>query len=200
MNTLVLDCAFAPQVAIIKDKKQIVYKKSDDERHSDTFMALIDSALSEAQITIDDIDTISINVGPGSFTGLRVCISIAKGLGFSLDYKYQIFTSFDYISSKTGANILVPGFSSFVYIKDDKGKMDCVDMRSLDITKKYITFCDGIYNKLLNLGFDVEMCERRNYIQILSANKNYKKMNELEPLYLRKSQAEIEREKKKNNG
>jgi tRNA threonylcarbamoyladenosine biosynthesis protein TsaB len=52
--------------------------------HSIKLLALIHQLLTESQQNLDDIDLVGVSAGPGSFTGLRVGISTAQGLAFSL--------------------------------------------------------------------------------------------------------------------
>lgn len=51
--------------------------------HSRTLMPMIDNALSQADMCINDIDAFAVNVGPGSFTGIRIGIAAVKGLAAS---------------------------------------------------------------------------------------------------------------------
>lgn len=51
--------------------------------HSRTLMPLVDSMLHNASLTLDDIDLIAVAHGPGSFTGLRIGVSAAKGLAWA---------------------------------------------------------------------------------------------------------------------
>ena len=48
--------------------------------HSQTLMPMLESALKCASLTLDDIDLIAVNKGPGSFTGIRIGVAAAKGL------------------------------------------------------------------------------------------------------------------------
>ncbi len=48
--------------------------------HSRTLMPMVDNALSQADITLGDIDALCVNVGPGSFTGIRIGVAAIKGL------------------------------------------------------------------------------------------------------------------------
>ena len=49
-------------------------------RHSELLTSTIQDILSNEKLNVKDLDAISIGVGPGSFTGLRIGFSVAKGL------------------------------------------------------------------------------------------------------------------------
>ena len=55
--------------------------------HSETLLPMIDSCLSSSGICADDIDTIAVSAGPGSFTGVRIGVACAKGISFGLSAK-----------------------------------------------------------------------------------------------------------------
>lgn len=46
---------------------------------------MIDALLKKYKLKLTDIDTIRVETGPGSFTGLRVGVSIANALGYALN-------------------------------------------------------------------------------------------------------------------
>lgn len=48
--------------------------------HSQTLMPMLDNALKCASLTLDDIDVVAVNKGPGSFTGIRIGVAAAKGI------------------------------------------------------------------------------------------------------------------------
>ena len=57
------------------------FEMEDDKyRHSELLTSSIQDILSENNLNTKDLDAISIGVGPGSFTGLRIGFSVAKGL------------------------------------------------------------------------------------------------------------------------
>jgi len=53
--------------------------------HSVTMMPLVDSMLHNAGLTVRDMEAVAVANGPGSFTGLRIGVSAAKGLAWTLD-------------------------------------------------------------------------------------------------------------------
>lgn len=53
--------------------------------HSRTLMPMIDNALRQADLKIEDIDAFCVNAGPGSFTGIRIGVAAVKGLALSSD-------------------------------------------------------------------------------------------------------------------
>lgn len=73
-------------VCVAKDQEIIAIKeKHEFKSHSQFLTIMIDEAINEAAIKKTDIDAIIISDGPGSYTGLRIGASTAKGLCYALD-------------------------------------------------------------------------------------------------------------------
>lgn len=53
--------------------------------HSQTLVPMIDALLSSTKLELSDIDVFAVNVGPGSFTGIRIGVSVIKGMAMALD-------------------------------------------------------------------------------------------------------------------
>jgi len=51
--------------------------------HSERMMTAVDYALRQSDMTLDEIDAVAVASGPGSFTGLRIGLSTAKGLCYA---------------------------------------------------------------------------------------------------------------------
>lgn len=73
-------------VALAEDGVLISIKESDSTNsHSSLLTDFIQNIISDAKIKLQDLDGIVISKGPGSYTGLRIGVSAAKGLCYSLD-------------------------------------------------------------------------------------------------------------------
>lgn len=70
-------------VALAQDGKVIALKESNEGlNHSVALGTFIDGILKEAGITARQLDAVAVSMGPGSYTGLRIGVSMAKGLCF----------------------------------------------------------------------------------------------------------------------
>ena len=74
-------------VALAKEGKTIVYKEIAEEgySHAERLHVFIEEIIKEAGITFQDLSAVAVSQGPGSYTGLRIGVSAAKGLCFALD-------------------------------------------------------------------------------------------------------------------
>src|SRR3990167_8336087 len=71
-------------VAITYEDQLIVnYTRKSDISHSKRLLSSIELALKETSLTLEDISGFGVTIGPGSFTGLRIGLSVAKGLAYA---------------------------------------------------------------------------------------------------------------------
>lgn len=75
--------AISASVAVYEEGKLIAQAYNNTKiTHSQTLMPMIEGMLKCAQIELNDIDGFAVSVGPGSFTGVRIGVSVVKGLAF----------------------------------------------------------------------------------------------------------------------
>lgn len=73
-------------VALGKDGVVIATKEENQGfSHAEKLTLFIEDVCSQAEIKLSDLDAIAVSSGPGSYTGLRIGVSTAKGLCFALD-------------------------------------------------------------------------------------------------------------------
>ncbi len=74
-------------VSLSEEGKTIILKEDYDKNysHAERLHVYIDAVLKEANIKSSQLDAIAISKGPGSYTGLRIGVSAAKGLCFALE-------------------------------------------------------------------------------------------------------------------
>ena len=64
---------------------QLKERNSDEYSHAEQLTLFIEEVVKKEKITLKEIDGIALSKGPGSYTGLRIGTSTAKGLCYSLD-------------------------------------------------------------------------------------------------------------------
>lgn len=75
-------------VGIYKDNKELILLNEISDNHlSERLLPLIDKAFLEVNLDINDTDNIIVANGPGSFTGVRIGVTVAKTLAYSLNCK-----------------------------------------------------------------------------------------------------------------
>lgn len=74
-------------VSLARDGKLLALKEQNSASysHSEQLHLFIQEAMQQAGLSLDAFDAVSVSKGPGSYTGLRIGVSAAKGLCFALD-------------------------------------------------------------------------------------------------------------------
>jgi len=73
-------------VALAMDGVVLAYKQIDERNiHAEVITVFIDELVATAGITYHELDAVAVSCGPGSYTGLRIGVSTAKGLCYALD-------------------------------------------------------------------------------------------------------------------
>lgn len=73
-------------VAVSRDSEILAFRETTgSNEHSALLTVFIDETVREAGIQLSGLDAVAVSMGPGSYTGLRIGVSAAKGLCFALD-------------------------------------------------------------------------------------------------------------------
>lgn len=188
--------------------------------HSETLLPMIDRVMSGHGY--NELDSIAVTVGPGSFTGVRIGVATVKGLAFkdgisvkgvsTLDAIAHNFDDMDCIVCAVMDARRMQFYNALFEIKNGSVKRLCAD-RAIDINdlandlkgfESVIIAGDGAELCFNNLGIDNAVLadeERRyqNAVGVSKAAQNIKNISAaaLMPVYLRMSQAERELKLKK---
>lgn len=86
MKLLAIDSSSeACSVAILQGSEIIESWQLAPRQHTQKLLPMVDQLLAQASLSLGQCDAIAFARGPGSFTGLRVCISLVQGLAFGAD-------------------------------------------------------------------------------------------------------------------
>lgn len=87
MKTLIIDTALGACTAVAADGPRVVAAESEvmARGHQERLGGMARGAMAAAGWSFDQLDRIAVTTGPGSFTGLRVGLAFAQGLGLALD-------------------------------------------------------------------------------------------------------------------
>lgn len=89
-----------PSVSISKHSNLLSVDELGPENNiSGNITRMIERAVANANIKLSDVDAISINLGPGSYTSLRVGLSTSKGLCYALNKPLIGLNSFEMLAS-----------------------------------------------------------------------------------------------------
>lgn len=69
---------------LLPDGRSVQHTTDTPERHAEALLALVERCLADLGVLASELDRVAVGLGPGSFTGLRVGVALAQGLGLGL--------------------------------------------------------------------------------------------------------------------
>ena len=98
MNILAIDtCTDIASVTLFKSGEFTSRVLSGVEKTSGHILKLCDEGFIESKTQLKEVDLISYSKGPGSFTGVRMCIGVVQGLSLSVQIPTMSFTTLELI-------------------------------------------------------------------------------------------------------
>ena len=98
MNILAIDtCTDIASVTLYKSGDFTSRVLSGVEKTSGHILELCDEVFKESKTHLNELDLISYSKGPGSFTGVRMCIGVVQGLSLSMPIPTMSFTTLELI-------------------------------------------------------------------------------------------------------
>ena len=200
MKILVFDtCLDKMYVTLAQDDKIIsskVVENKDNKYHSAFLISTIKEILKENGLTPIDINAIGTNVGPGSFTGIRACTTVARMMAQQLDIPAVGVSSLEIL-----AHIVPKGKKPLValdarkncaYLYCDNQIKGAVQLEAVEKVIKEKSNCKVITDDKLFIRLSGESYQKKEYpLGNILANLAYKKLQEkeckwqeLKPLYI----------------
>ena len=197
MMYLLIDTSLKyPTVSIVEEDKILyLFHEEIDSDMSSKIMPIIDEGFKNINKNIIDIDKIFVVNGPGSFTGVRIGVTIGKTIAWALKKDIVTISSLELMATtKVDTNYIVPiidarrgNVFAGIYdknlniIKDDK-LINLEELKnSIDSNYTIVSY------DLNNVDIDV--------LKIINKHKNDKSLNphEVNPNYLKLTEAEESR-------
>ncbi len=111
MKILAFDTCLDKMYAVLKDGDKIlssvVIENQGGKYHSAFLISTLQEILSKNSLKPEDIDAIATNIGPGSFTGIRACTTVARVMAQQLNKKVAGVSSLEILARTAGKKPLV---------------------------------------------------------------------------------------------
>ncbi|HEX2786772.1 MAG TPA: tRNA (adenosine(37)-N6)-threonylcarbamoyltransferase complex dimerization subunit type 1 TsaB [Ignavibacteria bacterium] len=100
-NLLLIDCSGKHvEFGYYVDSRLVINKKLDRDNNADSLIYNLAIELDKKGLFLKNVECVSVSNGPGSFTGLRIGLAIAKGICFSTGAKLVLVSSLDVLANK----------------------------------------------------------------------------------------------------
>lgn len=156
MKILSIDTsAIAASVAIAEEDKIIgEFFINTSLTHSQTLMPMVEQLCKNVSLSLDNIDAIAVNAGPGSFTGVRIGVAAVKGLAFANNIKCISVSTLESLAYNLSGN-------------------ECIACAVMDAR------CSQVYNALFKISAKgiSRICDDRA-LSITDLEKELKKYND----------------------
>ena len=196
-------------LAILKGGKVAVkFHKKADRRHSMLLVPTIEKILKKAKLNLGKIDCFAISIGPGSFTGLRIGVTVIKGLAYALKKPIVSVPTLDVIAdnAKGFEGILCPVLDArknkvYACLYRSDGKVIRKISKYMLLPLEELLKKLSKYDKVIFLGdtgnnnFNKDWHPKAEVVARLGAgyckDKKFVEPEDLEPMYLYSHECDI---------
>lgn len=112
-------------VALAQDGVLLAYKEQTERNiHASVITLFIEELMQKAEKKYQDLDAVAVSMGPGSYTGLRIGVSTAKGLCYALDIPLIAVNTLEAMSAGFVANHFSVNFQTLFCPMIDARRME----------------------------------------------------------------------------
>ena len=158
MITLAFDTCLDKMYAVLKRDGNIlasrIVENKDNKYHSAFLMSTLQEILSVNNIKPQDVNLIAVNVGPGSFTGIRACVTVARVMAQQLNCKAVGVSSLEILAQIAPKNPLIAldARKNCAYLYCDgeiKGAVQIEEVQKIINSGDYTVITDNKFKPLL---------------------------------------------------
>lgn len=196
MITLAFDTCLDKMYAVLKKDGKILSSKivenKDNKYHSAFLISTLQEIMSTNNIKPQDINLIAVNIGPGSFTGIRACVTVARVMAQQLNCKAVGISSLEILSKITdNKNPLVAldarKNSAYLYYEGEiKGAVKLEDVEEIIQNGNYSVITDDKLQPVLGgISYQNSTYQLGEILADIAENKNAEgNWRKLKPLYI----------------
>jgi len=149
-------------VALACDSTVINFRENiEGQNHAKLLAVYVNEVLEESQISMEQIDSVAVSGGPGSYTGLRIGVSLAKGICYASNLPMIAITSLEAMANQVINN------STNLHLLQTNNVLFCpmIDARRMEV---YTSFYDkeGIQIR----GIQADILDHQSYYSFLENN------------------------------
>ena len=196
MKILAFDTCLDKTYITLSEDDKIIESKiilSDGENyHSAYLISTIVEILKSNSLEPKDVDMIATDIGPGSFTGIRACTTVARVLAQQLDIKAVGVSSLEILSKILGGNDLVAldARKNKAYIFDGK-ILGAIELEEVDkiVKGRKVISDNSLFKRLKENASEVVSYQQGEYplgeiLAKLALEKQETDWRKLKPLYI----------------
>ncbi len=198
VKILVFDTCLDKMYVTLAENEKILSSKivtnQDNKYHSAFLISTIREVLKENNMKPQDIEAIGTNIGPGSFTGIRACTTVARTMAQQLNVPAVGISSLEILEKIINANnvaVALDARKNAAYFLADgeiKGAVQLEEVEQILRTSDYILVTDDkLVSRLGGISYQQKQYPLGNILAKLTYEKlksNNCKWQELKPLYI----------------
>lgn len=195
MITLAFDTCLDKMYAVLKKDGEILASKvvenTGNKYHSAFLISTLQEIMSLNDVKPQDVNLIAVNIGPGSFTGIRACVTVARVMAQQLDCKAVGVSSLEILSRLADKNPLVAldarKDSAYLYYYGEiRGAIRLEEVQEIIKKGEYSVITDDKLQPILGgTSYQQITCQLGEILADIAENKNAEgNWRKLKPLYI----------------
>lgn len=195
MITLAFDTCLDKMYAVLKKNGEILASKvvenTGNKYHSAFLISTLQEIMSLNDVKPQDVNLIAVNIGPGSFTGIRACVTVARVMAQQLDCKAVGVSSLEILSRLADKNPLVAldarKDSAYLYYDGEiRGAIRLEEVQEIIKKGEYSVITDDKLQPILGgTSYQQITCQLGEILADIAENKNAEgNWRKLKPLYI----------------